>query len=96
LVPDGCGLVLPNAFSPNGDGLNDIFRIKYPFAVKVFRLAVYNRLGEKIFETSDMAQGWDGTFKGIKQPMGVYIWIIQLTSLNNIKQTVKGTVTLLK
>ena len=96
MVPDGCALILPNAFSPNDDGLNDIFRIKYPFAVKAFSLAVYNRLGEKIFETSDMTTGWDGTFKGIKQPMDVYIWIVQLTSLNNIQQTVKGTVVLLK
>ncbi len=96
LIPDGCGLVLPNAFSPNGDGLNDIFRIKYPFAVKAFSLAVYNRLGEKMFETSNMTKGWDGTFKGIKQSVDVYAWVVHLTSLNNIEQTIKGIVTLLK
>ena len=96
LVPDGCGLVLPNAFSPNGDGLNDIFRVKYPFAVKAFSLTIYNRLGKKIFETSDMTKGWDGTFKGIKQPMDIYVWIVQLTSLSNIDEKVNGIVTLLK
>jgi gliding motility-associated-like protein len=96
ITPGGCGLMLPNAFSPNGDGLNDIFGVKYPSAVKAFSLAVYNRLGEKIFETSDMAKGWDGTFKGIKQPVGVYVWIVHLTSLNDIGQTIRGIVTLLK
>lgn len=96
LIPDGCGLIFPNAFSPNGDGLNDIFRIKYPFAVKSFSLTIYNRLGEKMFETSNMAKGWDGMFKGIKQPVDVYVWIVHITSLNNIKQTIKGIVTLLK
>ena len=54
LVPSGCSLMLPNVFSPNGDGLNDIFRVKYPFAVKAFSLTVYNRLCKKMFETSDM------------------------------------------
>ena len=96
IVPSGCGLLLPNAFSPNGDGLNDIFRVKYPFAVKAFSLVVYNRLGEKMFETSDMTKGWDGTFKGTKQPMDIYVWIVQLTSLNNMEQRNKGIVTLLK
>ena len=96
LSPDGCALMLPNAFSPNGDGLNDIFRVKYPFVVKAFSLVVYSRFGEKMFETSDMAKGWDGTFNGIKQPVGVYVWIVHLTSLNNIEQTTKGIVTLVK
>ena len=96
IVPDGCALLLPNAFSPNNDGLNDIFKIKYPFAVKAFSLAIYNRLGEKIFETSDMATGWDGTWKRTKQPLGVYVWMVQLISLDNVKQTMRGTVTLLK
>jgi len=96
IVPKGCGILLPNAFSPNGDGLNDIFRVKYPFAVRAFSLTVYNRLGEKIFETSDMTKGWDGTFKGVKQPMDIYVWVVQLTSPNNIEQKVKGIVTLLK
>ena len=96
IVPAGCGILLPTAFSPNGDGLNDIFRVKYPFAVKAFSLTIYNRLGEKIFETSDMTKGWDGTFRGVKQPMDIYVWVVQLTSLNNIEQKVRGIVTLLK
>ncbi len=91
-----CSLMLPNAFTPNGDGLNDIFRVKYPFAIKAFRLAVYNRLGEKMFETTDMAKGWDGSCKGNSQPMGVYVWVVQITALNNNEQISRGTVTLLK
>ena len=94
--PGTCNLMLPNAFSPNGDGLNDIFRIKYPFTVKEFRLTIFNRFGEKIFETTDMSKGWSGTYKGNDQPEGSYVWVVQLTGLNNIKQTSKGIVTLIK
>ena len=89
-------LFCPTHFLLTAMGLNDIFRIKYPFAVKAFSFVVYNRLGEKMFETNDMAKGWDGTCKGTKQPMDVYVWVIHLTTLNNIEQTSRGIVTLLK
>ncbi|MGH2647270.1 MAG: gliding motility-associated C-terminal domain-containing protein, partial [Ginsengibacter sp.] len=95
-VAGACGLLLPNAFTPNSDGVNDIFRVKYPFAVKAFSLVVYNRLGEKMFETTDMAKGWDGSCKGKSQPVGVYVWVAETTMVNNSLQTSKGTVTLLK
>lgn len=95
-VTDACSLILPNAFTPNGDGVNDIFRVKYPFAVKAFILVVYNRLGERMFETTDITKGWDGSCKGKSQPIGVYVWVAQITMVNNSEQTTKGTVTLLK
>ena len=52
-----CSLLLPNAFTPNGDGINDVFGVKYPFAVKTFLLTIYNRFGEKVFETTEMSKG---------------------------------------
>jgi len=85
-----CSLMLPNAFTPNGDGINDVFRAKYFLPVKVFRLSVFNRYGEKVFETTDINKGWDGTYGGRDQPKGIYVWIVQLTGLNNVEQTSKG------
>jgi gliding motility-associated-like protein len=91
-----CKLLLPNAFTPNGDGINDIFRIKYSFATKAFRLAIFNRFGEKIFETSDISNGWNGSWKGKRQPAGIYVWTVNLITVNNLEQSRAGTVTLLR
>lgn len=91
-----CQLYLPNAFTPNSDNLNDIFRVKYPFVVKEFNLAVYNRFGQKIFETSSMAKGWDGSFNGAMQPGGAYVWVVSLTDIDGRNKTINGTVLLIR
>lgn len=91
-----CMIAMPNAFTPNHDGLNDVFRAKYPFPVKEFRMVVYNRWGEKIFETTDMMHGWNGTSKGEPQPVGSYTWTISLTDTQGKHQNSKGIITLLK
>lgn len=91
-----CSLHLPNAFTPNKDGMNDIFRIKYPGFIKTFYMIIYNRFGEKIFETHDAATGWDGSFKGKLQPPGVYVWYVRLINNNGREETSKGTVLLIK
>lgn len=68
-------IYLPNAFTPNGDGLNDVYRGK-PIGIKDFRyLKIFNRFGQQIFSTTDYQNGWDGTFKGKKQNSGVYVVI---------------------
>lgn len=91
-----CIIRMPNAFTPNQDGLNDVFRVKYPFPVKDFRMIIYNRWGEKVFETTDMKQGWNGRFRGQLQPIGTYTWTISLTDLQGNNQSLKGVVSLLK
>ena len=91
-----CQLFIPSAFSPNMDNVNDVFRVKYPFPVKKFKLAIYNRYGQQVFESNDMARGWDGTFKGARQPMSVFVWVIWLTDIDGRDKTVKGTVTLIR
>lgn len=89
-------LLIPTAFSPNGDGMNDKFRVMNRDLVK-FRLQVYNRWGEKVFETSDFTSGWDGTFKGVEQEMGVYVWICDYMLQGQTKSTVaRGNVTLFR
>ena len=71
----GPDIYLPNAFTPNGDGLNDIFR-GIPVGIKQFHfLKIFNRYGEQVFQTTDYNNGWDGFWKGQKQSPGVYVVI---------------------
>lgn len=85
-----CELVMPTAFTPNHDGRNDVFRVKYPELVKSLHLSIYNRMGQRIFETSDPFKGWDGTINGMPQPMGNYIYNLTYTDVENNKQSLKG------
>jgi gliding motility-associated-like protein len=69
---------VPNAFTPNGDGLNDIFRISAsPDDIAEFSMQVFNRWGEKIFESTNVPAGWDGMKMGVYCPADSYIWIIR-------------------
>lgn len=67
-------ILMPNAFSPNGDGLNDRLRPIWRGIAQVRYFRVFNRYGQVIFETSDPQVGWDGTFKGKQQMPGNYVW----------------------
>ncbi len=91
-----CMLQMPTAFSPNKDGLNDVFRVKYPFAVKQFSMNIFNQWGQKIFESADITRGWDGTFRGNSLPINSYVWVIQLTGDDGKIQQASGTVTLIR
>ncbi|MCD4725959.1 MAG: gliding motility-associated C-terminal domain-containing protein, partial [Bacteroidales bacterium] len=69
---------VPNAFSPDGDGLNDEFKvIKPPDNIESFRMYIYNRWGQLVFETNDVSIGWDGTFKGGEALAGTYAYKIE-------------------
>jgi gliding motility-associated-like protein len=88
--------LVPNAFSPNGDGKNDNY---FPFAVNIKELRyfrIFNRWGQLVFETKMFGYGWDGMFKGMKQPADVYVWTAEGITVDgsNIKRT--GNVLLLK
>lgn|GEM_PF-1461563 len=91
-----CKIMMPTAFTPNGDNLNDVFKIRYPELVKSFQFAVYNRLGQKIFETTNPYKGWDGTINGIQQPMGTYIWTVKYTDIENNSEVVTGYVLMIR
>ncbi|HVU58129.1 MAG TPA: gliding motility-associated C-terminal domain-containing protein [Puia sp.] len=68
------GFFMPNAFSPNNDGKNDLLRpLVYGNVVK-YKFAVYDRWGQLVFESAELLKGWDGTIRGVPQPTGAYAW----------------------
>ncbi|MBS1743238.1 MAG: gliding motility-associated C-terminal domain-containing protein, partial [Bacteroidetes bacterium] len=70
------GFAIPNAFTPNGDNLNDCFGVNYWGETKNFHLMVYNRWGEKVFETHNVSDCWDGTYKGNPCEIGNYVYYL--------------------
>lgn len=95
VVKDG-GILVPSAFSPNGDGLNDVFKpivIGFP-RMEYFR--VFNRWGQMVFATSNVNDGWDGTFDGKKADISTYFWDISVTGIDGQKVQKKGDVTLIR
>ncbi len=89
-------IYFPNSFTPNNDGLNDRFMPTIFGRTLQYRLSIYNRYGQKIFETSNASLGWDGTFKSDKQPMGAYVWIASYQLVGAEPATAKGNVLLLR
>jgi gliding motility-associated-like protein len=86
---------LPSAFTPNGDGINDVFRVR-GFGIAKMTFRVYNRQGLLVFESRDINIGWDGTFKGIPQPMDAYAWTLDLEYFDGAKVHKSGDVTLIR
>ena len=95
-VYEGPNYYLPNAFSPNGDGLNDIFRPTPVGISSTDYFRVFNRYGELMYETRQWMQGWDGTLKGSPSLVGTYVWIIKGTDKNGRMVEMKGTVILVR
>ncbi len=91
-----CRLELPASFTPNSDGINDVFRLKYPQAIKQYHMVIFNRFGKKIFESTDPYKGWDGTCKSVPQDTGTYICILHFTDIDNHVQNSQSTVVLLR
>ncbi len=88
-------LIMPNAFTPNGDGRNEIFRIPANTYINLHEFAVFDRWGNKIFSTTNSSHGWDGTVNGKKQDAGVYIYVISGSDKNG-KVAYKGSFMLIR
>lgn len=88
-------IYIPNAFSPNGDGKNEVLYVRGNNITKLY-FAVYDRWGQKVFETTDINKGWDGRFKGKKLDPAVFGYYAEGECPNNEKFNKKGNVTLLK
>lgn len=94
---DGDGFFLPNAFSPNGDGNNDVFCVQGKNrCVAGFQMMVYDRWGEKVFESSDLYACWDGTYKGKVLSPDVFVYYIKAQDQNQKEMIKKGNVSLIK
>jgi len=84
-------IFIPNSFTPNGDGKNDVFR-PYGNAITGMEMKIFNQWGELICESRDLLTGWDGTHKGKLQPVGVYTYVIRLVLTDGSETTRKGSV----
>lgn len=93
LVP---GIYVPNAFTPNGDSRNDYFK---PIGLGIRSLdlfRVYNRVGQLVYNSTDLRRGWDGSFGGQKLDPGTFVWVAEGTDYNNKKIKRSGTVILIR
>ena len=88
-------LHVPNSFTPNGDGINDIF-YAYGANIIMFEMMIFDRWGEKLFFTDNLDEGWDGTYKGDLAKTETYVWKIKYKDVLGNPGDLIGTVTLLR
>lgn len=89
---------IPNAFSPNGDDINEILRVKADKTkgITEFRAIIYNRWGQKVYEWTDLNGGWDGTFNGSPVKQGTYFVLVKARGSDGQTHTIKRDVNLLR
>lgn len=95
-ILENCFPFLPSAFTPNGDGLNDVIKPYLAGMKKLKRFAIYNRYGNLIFSTTREGEGWNGTYKGTKSDAGVFVWILEYIANDDKEVVQKGTTTLIR
>jgi gliding motility-associated-like protein len=88
-------IYIPNVFTPNYDGLNDVFLV-YGTGIIEIEMNIFDRWGEKLYVSDDQLKGWDGTFKGEECKQDAYTYLIHYKTLDGKKHTKSGHVTLLK
>ena len=88
--------MVPNAFTPNNDGLNDVFKPLIPSPVTDYHMQIFNRWGQLMFETKDYKTGWDGTYKSQLQATAAFVYLITLIDAfgNPVKK--QGTLILIR
>jgi gliding motility-associated-like protein len=95
VLPEG-EVLFPNAFTPDNDGINDVFMPAVYESVKTFSFEVYNRWGERVFFTNDIQIGWNGYFNGKLAPQDVYVWRTEGIYLNGTPFEYSGSITLIR
>lgn len=96
-IDDDYELYVPNAFSPNGDGVNEVFLpMMSGVLIDSYSLYVFDRWGNKVFETSELYKGWDGTFRGDMVQEDVYVWKLELRTTEGTKKRAHGSVSVLR
>lgn len=90
------GILVPTAFSPNGDNNNDLFRLIAGNDIRTFTVTIYDRWGNKMFKTSESGHGWDGTFNGKPVNAGVYAYMLEIVYKNGTAELKSGNITLIR
>ena len=94
-VEDIRPVFVADAFTPNGDGINDVLHVKAK-GVKEMTFQVFDRWGNQVFFSNNLEDGWDGTFRGLNANAGVYVYIVEVKNINNESEIHKGNVTLVR
>ncbi len=92
-LPDG--IYIPNTFTPNNDGKNDVLFV-YGYIIRDIHMSIFNQWGEKVFESLSQQKGWDGTYKGKALPSGVYIYVCRVTLTDGTVEEKKGVINLVR
>ncbi len=96
IVIEDCGdMFVPNAFSPNGDGNNDVLMVR-GICLETMTFMIFNRWGEKVFETTDISVGWDGTYHGDKMNSAVFVYRLEGKTYSGKGFSAKGNITLIR
>lgn len=95
LAGDAKDLFIPNAFTPNRDGNNDVFKV-YGSTIIGAEIKIYTQWGALVYETNDNTKGWDGTSKGVAQPVGTYIYVVKIRTSDQDTFLKKGTINLIR
>jgi gliding motility-associated-like protein len=88
-------LDVPNAFTPGRFGKNSLLKVE-GFGIRTMTFRIYNRWGQPVFETHNRTEGWDGTFKGVLQPMDVYVYTLEVEFTDGTKAKKQGDITLIR
>jgi gliding motility-associated-like protein len=95
IAPD-FSIYIPNAFTPNKDPLNKVFKVEGTLYYQTFSMFIYNRWGELMFYSTDPLVGWDGNYKGEPVPEGVYSYVVQIADIKSIIRDYKGSIHLFR
>ena len=95
-ILNGCKISVPNAFTPNNDGANDVLRAFFGCLKKLDHFTIFNRWGQMVFTTTISTSGWDGKIRGVDQQPGTYIWIAEGEYKSGKRFREKGTITLIR
>ncbi|MEO5642552.1 MAG: PKD domain-containing protein [Bacteroidia bacterium] len=94
-IIEAYSIFIPGSFSPNGDGNNDVLFVRGA-GIKELSFTVYDRFGEKVFESTNVNDGWDGSFRGQPMNTGIYVWYVSAVFYNTTMQILKGDVSLVR
>jgi gliding motility-associated-like protein len=95
-VAPNCYIAVPTGFTPNNDGLNDYLFPLNAYKATDLMFRVYNRAGKLLFETQDWTKKWDGSFAGVAQPAGTYVWMLLYTDVQGKRVSLKGSTVLIR